>query len=92
VSYYLDFTETDGYSDEFAWMGLDQANFIYNTGSISFILMYIILRTVVLPIFKLLIRLGYNGPGRILHKMNMEWDDLIGTYVIFWHEQFIAFI
>jgi len=73
-------------------MGLDKANFIYNTGSISFILAFIILHTIVLPVFKLFIRLGYNGPGRILHKMNMDWDDLIGVYVRMWHEQFITFI
>jgi len=73
-------------------MGLDCANFVYNTGSISFILVVIIARTLVLPAIKLLIKWGYNGPGRIWHKMDMEWDDVIGTYVRMWHEQFITFI
>ena len=86
INHYFGFTETDSYSDQFAWMGVDQANFIYNTGSISFVLIFIMVRTAVVPLLNYLIRRGYKGPGRILHKMTMKWDDVIGMWVRLWHE------
>ena len=71
VNYYFGFTETDSYSDQFAWMGVDQANFVYNTGSISFVLIFIMVRSAVIPLLNFLIRRGYTGPGRIIHKTAM---------------------
>jgi len=55
IDYWFNFTETDNYTPEFAWMGLDGANFVHNTGSISFILIVMLIRTVVIPVVKILI-------------------------------------
>jgi len=73
-------------------MGIDNANFVKNAGSASLVLIIFLLHTFVIPLVKILRKRGWNGPGSILKKIDMDYDNIIGMWIRLWHEQLITFI